>query len=83
MPKRQSIDQDEVHAAFRVVAEATGAAPKTKPPKKRKDPHAVALGRKGGLAAGKTRKDKIPEARRIEIAREAARIRWEKERQKS
>lgn len=80
MPKRQSITEDENQAAFRVLAQATGEArkPASKPRKKRKNPYAVALGRKGGLAAGKTRMDKIPKERRIEIARQAAKKRWGK-----
>jgi hypothetical protein len=75
---RRKPPEDEVQAAFRVVAQATGEKPK-KAPRKQKNPHAVALGRKGGLAAGKTRMDKIPKERRIEIARQAAEKRWEKQ----
>jgi hypothetical protein len=45
-----------------------------------KNPHAVALGRLGGLkggpAGGRARASALPPARRVEIAREAARARW-------
>jgi hypothetical protein len=80
MAHRKTPPEDEIQAAFRVVAQATGEAAKRAPvaKRKRKNPHAVALGRKGGLAAGKTRKDKIPEERRKEIARNAAEARWAK-----
>ncbi len=84
MPKRRSIDEDENQAAFRVLAQATGGGLKrvSKAKRKRKNPHAVALGRKGGLAAGKTRMALIPEERRKEIARQAAAARWAAEKAK-
>lgn len=60
-----------------------------------KDPHAVALGRKGGKARAKTqsssalsaigrkgakaREEKLTAAERSEIARIAAKARWQKE----
>jgi hypothetical protein len=40
------------------------------------DPHAVALGRKGGLKGGPARAAALSPARRREIARAAARARW-------
>lgn len=44
----------------------------------KRDPAAVALGRKGGLKGGRARAEKLtPEARR-EIARVAAAARWKK-----
>jgi hypothetical protein len=44
-----------------------------------KDPAAVALGRKGGLAGGKARAKSLSAARRSEIARKAASSRWKKD----
>ncbi len=44
----------------------------------RKNPHAVALGRKGGIASGKVRKLRIPKEIRSEIARKAVLARWAK-----
>jgi len=41
---------------------------------KRKDPHAVALGRKGGVA----RKRNLTAEQRSEIARKAVQARWKK-----
>lgn len=41
-----------------------------------KDPAAVALGRKGGLKGGRARADKLTKARRVAIAKKAARTRW-------
>jgi len=45
-------------------------------PKAEKNPHAVALGRLGGLRGGKVRAERLAPAKRSEIARVAARSRW-------
>lgn len=50
---------------------------------KRKNPHAVALGRKGGLRGGKARAEKLSPERRREIALRAIRSRWTKYRMKT
>lgn len=41
-----------------------------------KDPHAVALGRKGGLKGGVARANKLTAQERSEIAKKAAKARW-------
>ncbi len=41
-----------------------------------KNPHAVELGRAGGLKGGKARAEKLTPERRAEIARKAAKKRW-------
>ena len=69
--------------AFRVVQEATGqvkSEPEETEPEllEGKNPHAVALGRLGGLKGGKARFEKLTPDQRKEIARKAARSRWEK-----
>jgi hypothetical protein len=46
--------------------------------KKRKDPAAVALGRKGGKASAKARMKKLTPEQRTEFARNAANARWGK-----
>jgi hypothetical protein len=43
-----------------------------------KDPAAVALGRKGGIAGGKARAEKLTPQERSESARKAAEARWHK-----
>jgi hypothetical protein len=43
-----------------------------------KNPHAVALGRLGGLKGGKARASKLTKKQRSEIARKAAKTRWSK-----
>jgi len=47
-------------------------------PTETKNPNAVALGRLGGLKGGPARKKILSETRRIEIARNAAQARWNK-----
>jgi hypothetical protein len=45
---------------------------------KKKNPHAVALGRAGGLKSGKARMEKLTPEQRQEIARKAVQARWAK-----
>lgn len=45
---------------------------------KKKNPHAVALGKMGGIKGGKVRAAKLSAERRREIARNAVLKRWEK-----
>jgi hypothetical protein len=93
MHKRSSkkSESDENEAAFaakpRVIA-LTEGEDASQPPRpgqvlpmrRRKNPAAVALGRRGGLKSAKTRMDKIDPIRRRQIASAAARIRWAKTR---
>ena len=50
--------------------------------KKVKNPHAVALGRLGGLKGGKARIAQLTAEERRDLARKAAKARWEKEKKK-
>jgi hypothetical protein len=52
-------------------------------PAKRKDPTAVALGRKGGKKGGLARAAKLTPAQRSASARKAVQARWAKEKAKS
>ena len=75
MPKRSSTSSRDLNQnAARVAALATGDAPT--PKRKRKNPAAVALGRKGGLKGGKARAAALSPAERSQIARKAAKARW-------
>jgi len=67
--------------ATQIVAEATqeSNADTTQIPTKEKNPAAVALGRLGGLKGGKARAEKLSPKKRKEIARKAAKTRWNKE----
>jgi hypothetical protein len=47
--------------------------------KKRKNPHAVALGRKGGKKGGLARAAKMTKEERSASARKAAKARWQQD----
>ncbi len=69
MPKRSRtplLDPNQLAAS--IVARATAE----------KNPHAVALGRLGGVKGGKARAIKLTSERRKEIATKAAQARWHK-----
>ena len=51
--------------------------------KKEKNPHAVALGRLGGLKGGKARTSKLTPEQRRELARKAVQARWARKKKKS
>ena len=73
MHKRSRMPTDPNALAAAVVGKATG-----QPKRRRKNPAAVALGRKGGLKGGKARAAALSPAERSEIARKAAAKRWSK-----
>ena len=75
MPKRSSKKPRDLNRlASAIVQEATGEVPEEPPSDK--NPHAVALGRLGGMKGGKARAKKLTAEQRQEIARKAARSRW-------
>lgn len=90
MPKRSSKKKrprDASQLAKSIVDDATSEAadrPKDDTPADDgKNPAAVALGRLGGLKGGKARAAKLSKERRTEIARQAAKARWEREERES
>ena len=70
-------DHDFNVKAFQIVQEATREPEQPQPKSEGKNPHAVALGRLGGLKGGKARASKLTPEQRREIARKAAQIRWQ------
>jgi len=83
MPKRSSKKKrprDPNQLAKSIVDEAVGDVPEEEeaPVDEGKNPAAVALGRLGGLKGGKARAAKLTKKQRSEIAKKAARARWEK-----
>ena len=74
MPTRSSkLDLNQL--AKHILDEATGEAPKTKPPPL-KNAAAVALGKLGGMKGGAARAAKLTPEQRSEIAKKAATTRW-------
>src|SRR5688572_14687629 len=74
MPKRSSKPRDLNSMAAAAVAQSVDDEP-TPDPDEGKNPHAVALGRAGGLKGGKARAGSLTPERRSEIARRPARSR--------
>jgi hypothetical protein len=71
--------KDPNQRAFQIIMEATGQLPKTEPPAEEpKNPHAVALGRLGGLKGGVARAEALSPRKRSQIAAKAAKARWGK-----
>ena len=77
MPKRSSKKKppaDTNQLAGTIVDEATS---EDKAPEYEKNPAAVALGRLGGKKGGPARAKKLTKERRSEIAKKAAKARWQ------
>lgn len=73
-PKRP---RDSNQLAKRVVDIATGEVAETdRTPNDKKDPSAVARGRKGGKIGGRARANRLTAEERREIAQKAAQKRW-------
>jgi hypothetical protein len=78
MPNRSSKRPRDINLLAKFLTDvATGQAelPKTD---EGKEPAAVALGRKGGLKGGRARAEKLSAKQRAEIAKKAAKTRWQK-----
>ncbi|KAA0222707.1 hypothetical protein EDS67_26765 [candidate division KSB1 bacterium] len=73
-PKRP---RDTNQLAKAIVDLATGEKMETAVEDPR-NPHAVAIGRLGGLKGGKARAEKLSKAKRVKIAKKAAEARWKK-----
>jgi hypothetical protein len=85
MPERsKKRPRDPNQLAYQIMLESTGQAPKYEPWQEKlvvdpkKNPHAVALGRMGGLKGGVARAAKLGPRKRSQIAAKAAKARWGK-----
>lgn len=85
MPDRSKRPRDPNQLAHQVFLESIGEAPKfdpnapvEKPVDPTKNPHAVALGRLGGLKGGAARAAALSPKKRSQIAAKAAAKRWGK-----
>jgi hypothetical protein len=67
---------DPNQTAFNIVQAVSGELPPDPPPDG-KNPAAVALGKLGGAKGGKARAAKLTKKQRSEIAKKAARARWQ------
>jgi hypothetical protein len=74
--KRLKRPRDPIQLGKLIVDIATGQIEDRVEDKR--NPAAVELGRKGGLKGGKARASRLTPYRRKEIAKKAARARWEK-----
>jgi hypothetical protein len=73
--------RDPNRLAYQLMLESTGQTEKFDPSKEinpSKNPHAVALGRLGGLKGGLARTAALTPAKRSQIAAKAAKTRWGK-----
>jgi hypothetical protein len=70
--KRPPKDANEL--AHYILGVTTGEAEKIEPPKK--NPHAQALARLGASKGGKMRAEKLSSKKRKDIAKKAAKVRW-------
>jgi hypothetical protein len=77
-PRKKKRDSGFAVTAFRVVQEATKKPEPEEAPAipEGKNPHAVALGRLGGLKGGKARTAKMTMEERQALAKKAAQQRW-------
>lgn len=78
MPSRSSKDRDFATVARNVVEQAIGERldGSPLPPKPKKNPAAVALGKLGGAKGGRARAEKLSAAKKKRIAKKAAMARW-------
>lgn len=80
MPKRSGEKRDFMQVAREIVEKAIGeqmdGTPLPTPPKDKRNPHAVALGRLGGRKGGKARAKALSSSKRRSIAKKAAKSRW-------
>lgn len=74
MPTRASTRRDFTQTAKAVVDAATGNAPPPEPDTR--NPHAVAMSKLGASKGGKARAAKLTAKQRSEIAKRAAKKRW-------
>jgi len=87
MPERSKKPRprDPNQLAYQIMLESTGQVPKYEPGQEQpppvdptKNPHAVALGRLGGLKGGTARAAALSPRKRSQIAARAAKARWGK-----
>lgn len=83
MPDRsKKRPRDPNQLAYQIMLESTGQTEKFDPSEQKtdpnKNPHAVALGKLGGIKGGPARAQALTPKKRSQIAAKAAKARWEK-----
>jgi len=78
MTKKSKTPRDINQLAALIAEQATSDPKPDQQGEPQKNPAAVALGRLGGKKGGKARAEKLSPEQRKEIAKKAARARWEK-----
>lgn len=80
MPEPSSKKPKRTHDLDLLSKKIVDIATEGEPPKEpsEKNPHAVALGRLGGVKGGRARAEKLTPEQRKEIAKKAAKARWSK-----
>ena len=79
MPDRSSkTPPDDENVAAKAAVDRIIEQTEDEPPRRKKNPAAVALGRLGGKKGGPARAAKLTPEQRREIAQKAAKARWEK-----
>jgi hypothetical protein len=77
MPKRSGIKRPrDLNQRAKLVAQIATGEIEDRPPDDEKNPHAVALGRLGGMKGGIARARALTAKQRVAIATKAARARW-------
>ncbi|MHC4745920.1 MAG: hypothetical protein ACYS18_01215 [Planctomycetota bacterium] len=79
MPKRSSKKKLDTNQLAKYITDKATGELLNKATQEGKNPAAVLLGRLGGLKGGKARAAKLSAEKRREIAKKAARTRWEKQ----
>lgn len=77
MAKRSKKPRDTNSLAAAIVAQATDPDDHGDDPYEGKDRQSVDSGRKGGVRGGKARAEQLTSEERSEIARKAAKARWQ------
>ena len=80
---RPARPRDMNQLAKRIVDLSVGDETEEQPVEREKNPHAVALGKLGGQRGGKVRAERLSAEKRTEIARVAARSRWNRKNPKT
>jgi hypothetical protein len=78
IPMKPKRPRDTNQLAKSIVDLATGQISETIPEEDTRNPHAVALGRLGGLRGGAARAKSLSKVELVRIAKKAARTRWAK-----